>query len=166
MADLSPQLDAPTEAPGDAFVSPEALERRRRALEQMTGPKGMDDLDPKGPSGHAYAIATSTRLTSDFRRTYRKAAVDVTPQEVIDVLNEAGAKQWVLMGLHGYIGYMPDPRATQDVYVMVRHSERKRPKRQFPRGGRSSWSERWSRSFGSWIPTIWITKANRSRSSI
>lgn len=30
------------------------------------------------------------------------------------------------MGLHGYVGYMPDPRATQDVDVMVPYSERKR----------------------------------------
>jgi hypothetical protein len=129
MADPQTQLDDLTASAVEPFFSPEVLERRRRALEQMTGPKGMDDLDPKGPSGHAYAIAKSTRLTSDYRRTYRKAAVDVTPQEVIDVLNEAGVKQWVLMGYHGYGGYMPDPRATKDVDVLVRHSERKRAKR-------------------------------------
>jgi hypothetical protein len=33
-------------------------------------------------------------------------------------------KNWVLMGLHGYVGYMPNPRATQDVDVMVPYSAR------------------------------------------
>lgn len=55
--------------------------------------------------------------------------MDITPQQVIDVFNAAGVKSWVLMGLHGYVGYMPQPRATQDVDVMVRHSERKGPAR-------------------------------------
>jgi hypothetical protein len=129
MADPPIQLDASVLTPGETFFAPDVGERRRRALEQMTGPKGMDDLDPKGPSGHAYAVGTSTRLTSNFRRTHQKAAMDVTPQEVIDVLNEAGVKSWVLMGYHGYGGYMPDPRATQDVDVLIRHSERKRAKK-------------------------------------
>jgi hypothetical protein len=30
------------------------------------------------------------------------------------------------MGLHGYVGYMPNPRATQDVDIMVPYSSRKR----------------------------------------
>jgi hypothetical protein len=33
------------------------------------------------------------------------------------------------MGLHGYVGYMPDPRATQDVDVMVAYGERQRAKK-------------------------------------
>jgi hypothetical protein len=33
------------------------------------------------------------------------------------------------MGLHGYLGYMPEPRATQDVDVMVWHRERQKAKR-------------------------------------
>ncbi len=32
----------------------------------------------------------------------------------------------VLMGLHGYVGYLPMPRATQDVDVMVAYSEKAR----------------------------------------
>lgn len=64
-------------------------------------------------SGHAYGIGVSTRLTSYYRQTHRKQAVDVTRSEVIDCLVEAGVKNWVLMGLHGYVGYLPMPRATQ-----------------------------------------------------
>jgi hypothetical protein len=52
--------------------------------------------------------------------------MDVAPQEVIDVLVRAGIKGWVLMGLHGCVGYLPDPRATQDVDVMVPYGQRKR----------------------------------------
>jgi hypothetical protein len=102
------------------------LENRRRALEQGAAPELGNELDPKLPAGHAYAVRTSARLTSDFRRQHRQGGMDITPQDVIEVLISAGVKNWVLMGLHGYVGYMPDPRATQDVDVMVPCSERKR----------------------------------------
>jgi hypothetical protein len=52
--------------------------------------------------------------------------MDISPQDVIDVLVAAGVKNWVLMGLHGYVGYLPSPRATQDVGVMVPYTQRKR----------------------------------------
>jgi len=90
------------------------------------GFEGHDALDPTTPSGHPYGIKVSTRLTSDYRQTHRKNAMDVTPREVIDCLNEAGVKNWVLMGLHGYVGYLPMPRATQDVDVMVPYSQKQR----------------------------------------
>jgi hypothetical protein len=95
-------------------------------MQQAGGPQGMDDLDPKQPAGHANAIRTSTRLTTDYRRQYRKGAMDITPQDVVDVLQSADIKNWVLMGLHGYLGYMPQPRATQDVDVMVPYTARSR----------------------------------------
>jgi len=133
MADSSQHLDRTTAQPSNAeFFSPDYLAERRRAIErsdQAAGFQGIDQLDPKLPAGHAYAIRTSTRLTSDFRRQYRKGAMDITPQDVIDVLNSAGLKDWVLMGLHGYVGYMPDPRATQDVDIMVPYSVRGRAKK-------------------------------------
>jgi len=111
------------------FFSPAYLEARRLAMEQASTPADMDDFDPKLPAGHAYAIRTSTRLTSYTKRHQRKAAMDITPQDVIDVLTGAGVKNWVLMGLHGYVGYMPSPRATQDVDIMVPYSERNRAKK-------------------------------------
>ena len=52
--------------------------------------------------------------------------MDITPQDVAQCLVTAGVKNWVLMGLHGYVGYMPQPRATQDVDVMVPYSQKKR----------------------------------------
>ena len=39
------------------------------------------------------------------------------------------------MGLHGYVGYMPEPRATQDVDVLVPYSQRT--------GARKAIAEKW-----------------------
>lgn len=50
--------------------------------------------------------------------------MDVTPEEVIECMIEAQVKNWCLMGLHGYVGYLPMPRATQDVDVMVPYSQK------------------------------------------
>jgi hypothetical protein len=133
MADASNSLDSGASSPSNAeFFSPAYLERRLQSLESVAeaaGFRGIDEGDPIGPSGHAYAIRTSTRLTSFTKRHQRKASMDITPQEVIDVLISAGVKNWVLMGLQGYVGYMPSPRATQDVDIMVSYSERNRAKK-------------------------------------
>lgn len=122
-----------TTTPSNAeFFSPAYLENRRRAIEAMereSSFKGVDALDPKLPAGHAYAIRKSTWLTTNAKLRPGKASMDIKPQEVIDALNSAGVKDWVLMGLHGYLGYMPMPRATQDVAVMVPYTERKRAKK-------------------------------------
>ena len=133
MADSSHHLDPGAAPPGNAeYFSPAYLAERRRAIEERdraAGFQGIDQFNPTQPAGHAYAVRTSTRLTSDFRRQYRKGAMDITPQDVVDVLNSAGIKNWVLMGLHGYLGYMPEPRATQDVEIMVPYSGRARAKK-------------------------------------
>jgi hypothetical protein len=133
MADAQSFLNPGESAPSDAeFFSPTYLEDRRRAIESMDqarGFHGIDDGDPKLPAGHAYAIRKSTWLTSYAKRHQRKMAMDITPQEVINALNSAGVKNWVLMGLHGYLGYLPSPRATQDVDVMVPYSGRARAKK-------------------------------------
>lgn len=64
-------------------------------------------------------------MTSTFRQTrYQGRSMDVKPSEVTAVLREAGVRRWVLMGLHGYVGYLPEPRATQDVDVLVDHDDR------------------------------------------
>jgi hypothetical protein len=106
--------------------SPEHIEKRRRAMARYGVWDGVDNIEPRCAVGHAAGVATSTRLTRQYRRTYRENAMDITPQEVIDVLVGAGVKKWVLMGLHGYAGYLPEPRATQDVDIMVPRSQRKR----------------------------------------
>jgi len=106
--------------------TPEFYAARHAAMLAQTGFQGLDDLDPTGPSGHAYGLRVSSRLTTDYRRRLRRGIVDVTPEEVIECLNAADIKNWILMGLHGYVGYLPMPRATQDVDVMVPFSQRKR----------------------------------------
>lgn len=123
----NPMEDAselPVSAPlGNAeLYSPAYLEKRRQALAGW--PRDLDEGNPTLPAGHAYAIRKSTFLTSDTKRHQRKADMDITPQEVIDVLTAAGIQDWVLMGLQGYVGYMPEPRATQDVDIMVPYSRR------------------------------------------
>jgi hypothetical protein len=105
--------------------TPEFLAARQAAmLAAGAGYAGVDETDPTGPSGHAYGIRVSSRLTSDYRKRLRRGSVDVTPEEVIDCMIQAKVKDWCLMGLHGYVGYLPMPRATQDVDVMVPHSEK------------------------------------------
>ncbi len=106
------------------FSSPEYIAARNAALVREDGFAGVDATDPKSPAGHASGIHTSTRLTTYYRQTHRKQAVDVTPQQVIDCLVAAKINNWVLMGLHGYVGYLPMPRATQDVDVMVPYSQK------------------------------------------
>jgi hypothetical protein len=84
----------------------------------------MDAMEPTGPSGHAYGLHKSSMLTSDYRKRTRRGIVDVKPEEVIDCMIAAGISKWCLMGLHGYVGYLPMPRATQDVDVMVPYSQK------------------------------------------
>jgi hypothetical protein len=112
------------------LYSDEHRELRRQAMAECCDGPGEDDLDAKAPTGHARAVALSTRLTTQYRRTYKRQSMNVTPQEVVDVL-AAGVKNWVLMGLHGYVGYLPDPRATQCVDVMVPYSQKQRAMKAF-----------------------------------
>lgn len=106
----------------------EYLEKRRREVAKQEGTlwKGVDATDPKCPAEHARGMRISVGLTSDYRQTRQKGAMDIKPQDVIDVLTGAGVKKWVLMGLHGYVGYLPQPRATQDVDVLISHRDRNR----------------------------------------
>jgi hypothetical protein len=112
--------------PSPEFFNAEYLERRRQAMARYADWQEAEALDPHRPIGHARGVCTSQRLTRQFRQTHRKQAMDISPQQVVDVLVAAGVKGWVLMGLHGYVGYLPDPRATQDVDVMVSYRQRKR----------------------------------------
>jgi len=111
----------------DIFSS-EYFQRRREAIAARVGDlwKGADASDPRCPAGHALGMRISVSITSNYRETHKKEAMDIKPQEVIDVLVAAGIKKWVLMGLHGYVGYLAQPRATQDVDVLIRQSDRKR----------------------------------------
>ncbi|QDS88928.1 hypothetical protein EC9_31230 [Rosistilla ulvae] len=106
--------------------SPEFVAARQAAMLSQDGFKGVDETDPSGPCGHAYGIRKSAWLTTAFRNQYRPESMNVLPQEVMDCLKDAGVSNWVLMGLHGYVGYLSQPRATQDVDVMVPYSQKKK----------------------------------------
>jgi hypothetical protein len=71
---------------------------------------------------HLEALHTSSALTLHFRRTYQRGAAMITPEGVIAVLHQAGVR-CVLMGTHGLGGWRSEPRATQDVDVLVRKKD-------------------------------------------
>jgi hypothetical protein len=112
--------------PRPEMFSPEWNAWRNAELATLGPSRDLNEGDPQGAVGHAYGIRTTTRLIRNYRELHRKQAMDITPQPVIDVLVKAGVKKWVLMGLHGYSGYLADPRTTQDVDIMVAASERKK----------------------------------------
>lgn len=116
----------PRGKPLPVMFSPEWLAWRRAEIAKLDAPPELNEGEPQGPVGHAYGIRTTTRLIRNYRELHRRQAMDITPQQVIDVLVKGGVKKWVLMGLHGYAGYLSDPRSTQDVDVMVAPSERKK----------------------------------------
>ena len=97
---------------------------RKLALAKMPGPgKEVDASDPTAPVGHARGVKISTRLTRLFRQQ-KGISMDATPQQVAQCLQTALVQPWALMGLHGYVGYLPRPRATQDVDVLVTYDDR------------------------------------------
>ena len=118
------KVRAASPQPVPLYGTPEWVAYRKAAIAKTSG--FMDYGDPTEPVGHAYGVRVSSRLTRDYRQLHRKLAMDITPQPVIDVLVKAGVKKWVLMGLHGYVGYMAAPRATQDVDILVSTRERKK----------------------------------------
>lgn len=83
-------------------------------------------LAARQPAGevqnHLAALAASSQLTQRYRRTYRPESAMVTPEEVVQALHQAGVR-CVLMGTHGLGGYRSEPRATQDVDVLVRKKD-------------------------------------------
>jgi hypothetical protein len=88
-----------------------------------------------GTARHKVALGKSSQLTAIFRRMYKPQAAMVTPESVIRVLNKAKVK-FVLMGTHGIGGWRSEPRATQDVDVLVLKSHHRKAvaavKRVFP----------------------------------
>lgn len=106
-------------------TSPEYLAARNAALSGYDL-RGLDAGDPTSPCGHEYGLRVSARLTTDYRMTWRQQSIDIKPSEVMACLRDAGVQNWCLMGLHGYVGYLPMPRATQDVDIMVPHNQKKK----------------------------------------
>ncbi len=67
---------------------------------------------------HLEALGTSSELTCYFRRMYQPMAAQIRPEAVIEILHEANVR-CVLMGTYGISGWRSEPRATQDVDVLV-----------------------------------------------
>jgi hypothetical protein len=67
---------------------------------------------------HLQALHTSSELTTWFRRVREPQVEKVTPEGIIAALNRAGINP-VLMGTHGLVAYRSEPRATQDVDLLV-----------------------------------------------
>ena len=105
--------------------SPEYLAARNAAMSRVDL-RALDAGDPTSPCGHEYGLSVSTRLTTDYRTTWRPQSMDIKPAEVMSCLRAAGVENWCLMGLHGYVGYLPMPRATQDVNIMVPHNQKRK----------------------------------------
>lgn len=61
---------------------------------------------------HVESLATSTALSSYYVPEF------IDPLEIIKVLNEANVR-FMLAGLHGLGGWMGEPRATQDVDLLI-----------------------------------------------
>jgi hypothetical protein len=78
---------------------------------------------PTKPVGHRSGIMTSTAIIRSYRKDHRRESQHVEPQAVIEVLQQAQIRRWVLMGLYGYVGYLANPRATQDVDILVSEDE-------------------------------------------
>ena len=106
-------------------TSPEYIAARNAAMSRVDL-RALDVGDPTGPCGHEYGLRVSTRLTTDYRTTWRPQSMDIKPAEVMSCFRDAGVENWCLMGLHGYVGYLPMPRATQDVDIMVPHNQKRK----------------------------------------
>jgi hypothetical protein len=70
---------------------------------------------------HRTALLISSNVTKNIRwlqRLQGRAAMNVEPREVIKVLNKAKIK-FTLVGAHGIAGWLEEPRASQDVDVII-----------------------------------------------
>jgi hypothetical protein len=72
---------------------------------------------------HRTALSISTNVTRNIRRLQGRTKVDIQPKQVIKILNKARVK-FTLVGAHGIAGWLEQPRASQDVDVIV-HSAHK-----------------------------------------
>lgn len=69
--------------------------------------------------GHGEALRISSEITRTLRRMYRPEVSMISPSDVIPVLDEAEVR-FILMGNYGLTGWRDEPRATQDVDILVR----------------------------------------------
>jgi len=77
---------------------------------------------------HRAALRISSNVTRNFRQLQGRTNVDIQPREVIKILNKARIR-FTLVGAHGIAGGLVDPRASQDVGVIIHASTRRRSRR-------------------------------------
>lgn len=73
---------------------------------------------------HRTALRISSNVTRNIRRLQGRTKVDIQPREVIRILNKAKIR-FTLVGAHGIAGWLLDPRASQDVDVII-HAQHKK----------------------------------------
>jgi hypothetical protein len=73
---------------------------------------------------HRTALRISSNVTRNIRQLQGRTKVDIQPREVIKILNKARIR-FTLVGAHGIAGWLLDPRASQDVDVIV-HAQHKK----------------------------------------
>lgn len=73
---------------------------------------------------HRTALRISSNVTRNIRQLQGRTKVDIQPREVIKILNKAKIK-FTLVGAHGIAGWLLDPRASQDVDVII-HAQHKK----------------------------------------
>jgi hypothetical protein len=73
---------------------------------------------------HRSALRISSNVTRNIRQLQGRTKVDIQPREVIRILSKARIK-FTLVGAHGIAGWLVDPRASQDVDVII-HGQHKK----------------------------------------
>jgi hypothetical protein len=71
---------------------------------------------------HQEGLDLSSALSGYYVKNF------IPPREVIQILNEAGVR-FMLVGAHGLSGWMNEPRATQDVDVLVGYRQHQKATR-------------------------------------
>jgi hypothetical protein len=85
---------------------------RRGKMPFMSQPASRTIAPPRRPSRHAESLRISSELSAYYVKNI------VTPFQVIALLNRERIS-FVLVGAHGVGGWLDEPRATQDVDVVV-----------------------------------------------
>src|SRR5262245_65306625 len=95
--------------------------KKQSAVAVRLDPYGEGDYSPGplvGSARHQWAMNLSDELRQSYRRMHRPQATMIDAKEIIALLNQAKVK-FVLMGTHAVSGYRDEPRATQDVDILV-----------------------------------------------
>lgn len=95
--------------------------KKQTAIAELSDPYGDRDcsLGPLvGSARHLWAMSLSDQLRQDYRRAHCPRATMIDAKRIIALLNQAKVK-FVLMGAHAVSGYRYQPRATQDVDILV-----------------------------------------------